>query len=1034
MKSKRPTKQGKSQQDSRALKAREWFSKGVQYINAGELPSAISAFGQAESIFRALIDERQLQFCREWAHTRMNAGNALSRLNRHEEALEHYEEAARVYQTLIAKGQNQLRPDWARNRMNAGVTLNNLYRPEEALKHFLQAIGQPQCRPELAHTRMNMGIALNNLNRPEEALKHYREAAKGYQALIATGQPQLRPNWARTRMNMGNALGNLNRAEEALKCYEEAAREYQTLIDEGQPQCRPEWAHTRMNMGNALGNLNRAEEALKHYQQAAEVFQALIDEGQTQFRPELAHTWMNAGNHINRAEEKLEHYREAADEYQALIAKGQNQFRLNLYLTLVNILEVQGRTEDAETVAHTCDHILDIWGCDDPIPVAWINFGPDLAALIGRNSLTAGFAARAERLAVQLIRALGGISPQHLGQFYPLAEEAFMHLLTTAIDREMWDLALTLVGTANAQRLVKLAQADLLHRAAQTDAPAELREYHEVYRRFAVLEILLNVRTGSSDARFTGGRSLDSTSGQPHAALYAEYTAVRRQLDHLEQTLQQQGLLPSLGTDLFDGAALRERLSPDEAVVILVWHGGGDEEQMPTDVLLLTRNSGQVLTIEALNNLSGQIDSIRKGLKREGRGLREGPQLEKAVQNPVMESAADLGSVDAQTQALTQALTRDFWEPVSRALDIIGKTKPKRRLWNFWKSSDENLADKIAKVWLIPTGQLHGLPWQASAPPGLRCRVVPAPWFMQQALSRQESPAPAIPTAENPLGILAYDAPTAVERKHGRQEKELFHLALEQTLIRAVWGEAVHPLIELEASHPPATFVALAGHGQSDADIPGAARVWVGLQDDGERRYVGFGDLWRTPLKLQSIYLSSCVVGMTREVNGEPMGLLSAGLLRGARYLVGWTMPVDDLGVALFSLLYHWAWREHQDPETALSVARQAFLSGDWPEAALVLARQHLGTHIKGIMNRYHESLPPRLREKDLKENHLFEALKDLARLITDSAEPFWQTLHQGILNEEELQTQANSLADELLARRHRFPFRYVGWFALGCG
>ena len=988
MKSKRPTKQGKSQQDSRALKAREWFSKGVQYINAGELPSAISAFGQAESIFRALIDERQLQFCREWAHTRMNAGNALSRLNRHEEALEHYEEAARVYQTLIAKGQNQLRPDWARNRMNAGVTLNNLYRPEEALKHFLQAIGQPQCRPELAHTRMNMGIALNNLNRPEEALKHYREAAKGYQALIATGQPQLRPNWARTRMNMGNALGNLN----------------------------------------------RAEEALKHYQQAAEVFQALIDEGQTQFRPELAHTWMNAGNHINRAEEKLEHYREAADEYQALIAKGQNQFRLNLYLTLVNILEVQGRTEDAETVAHTCDHILDIWGCDDPIPVAWINFGPDLAALIGRNSLTAGFAARAERLAVQLIRALGGISPQHLGQFYPLAEEAFMHLLTTAIDREMWDLALTLVGTANAQRLVKLAQADLLHRAAQTDAPAELREYHEVYRRFAVLEILLNVRTGSSDARFTGGRSLDSTSGQPHAALYAEYTAVRRQLDHLEQTLQQQGLLPSLGTDLFDGAALRERLSPDEAVVILVWHGGGDEEQMPTDVLLLTRNSGQVLTIEALNNLSGQIDSIRKGLKREGRGLREGPQLEKAVQNPVMESAADLGSVDAQTQALTQALTRDFWEPVSRALDIIGKTKPKRRLWNFWKSSDENLADKIAKVWLIPTGQLHGLPWQASAPPGLRCRVVPAPWFMQQALSRQESPAPAIPTAENPLGILAYDAPTAVERKHGRQEKELFHLALEQTLIRAVWGEAVHPLIELEASHPPATFVALAGHGQSDADIPGAARVWVGLQDDGERRYVGFGDLWRTPLKLQSIYLSSCVVGMTREVNGEPMGLLSAGLLRGARYLVGWTMPVDDLGVALFSLLYHWAWREHQDPETALSVARQAFLSGDWPEAALVLARQHLGTHIKGIMNRYHESLPPRLREKDLKENHLFEALKDLARLITDSAEPFWQTLHQGILNEEELQTQANSLADELLARRHRFPFRYVGWFALGCG
>jgi CHAT domain len=133
---------------------------------------------------------------------------------------------------------------------------------------------------------------------------------------------------------------------------------------------------------------------------------------------------------------------------------------------------------------------------------------------------------------------------------------------------------------------------------------------------------------------------------------------------------------------------------------------------------------------------------------------------------------------------------------------------------------------------------------------------------------------------------------------------------LEQTLIQAVWAEAVHPLTGLDASHPPAAFVALAGHGANDADIPGAARVWVRRQGDGERHYVGFGDLWRTPLNLQSIYLSSCVVGMTREVNGEPLGLLSASLLRGARYVVGWTVPVDDLGVALFSLLYHWAWRE----------------------------------------------------------------------------------------------------------------------------
>ena len=927
----------------------------------------------------------------------------------------------------------------------------------DALDYYQQAIeiyqklineGQLQFRSGLAEAMINFGNCISDIYHPKNSLQFYQKAIDIYQDLISEGQLQFRSGLATAMSSVADINGIKEIEEEKIdtfnnlerhKYYQQAIDIYQDLIAEGKIQFRESLAITLANKGyfGKFDSIEELEDNLAFCQKAIEIFQTLITEGQFQFHGSVAHILGNMGDMIADfiyPSKALYYYQQAIQIYQSLINKKLFIFKSSLYRIIGKIVRIYITEGDNKAAVYMIDYALNFFDFNDIVSLYFLDTMGLIAEQI-ENLTTSSSSTFIKKLAEQVIFSVSKIPPLYLEQFYPLAEGAINCLLIAAMNRKIWDLALSLVGTARAQRLVKLAQADLLNRAAQADDPAELCKYREVYQRFAELEILLNVESGYDQGAFTIGRASNADKADQYATLHAEYTDLRRQLDSLQQALQRQGLLPDLGNDLFDGAALRNQLSQDKVLMILFDHGVGDNKKS-TGVLLLTRESGQVLTINALPDLAEHLKRLTTKISSRGRGLRDGPQTREMVDDARMESGADLGSVDAETETLVQRLSEEFWKPIHDALGKMTKADgDHRRRWTFWKSTGQKpMNPQAGMVWLIPTGSLHGLPWQASAPPGLCCRVVPAPWFVREALNRLKSPI-AIPTAENPLGILAYDAKTVIERQHGTEEKELFHLALEQTLIQAVWGEAVHPLTGLNASHPPAAFVVLAGHGANDADIPGAARVWVGRQDDGERRYVGFGDLWRTPLNLQSIYLSSCVVGMTREVNGEPMGLLSAGLLRGARYLVGWTVPVDDLGVALFSLLYHWAWREHQDPETALVVARQVFLSGDWPEETLALARQHLGVHIKGIMSRYLEIPASRTTTK----RRLREVLEDLASLAAESAEPFIKILDQwrqlGIRSSiDELQLQAYHLADRLIVRRRELSFRYLAYFALGCG
>ncbi len=1003
-------------QDCRLNLALTRMNEGSALCNLNRPEEALTRYREAAGLCQTLIDKGH-DLRSDLALTRMSEGDALLRLNRPEEALARYRETTELYRGLIAAGQTRYRPDLARTRMNEGNALLNLNRSEEALACYREAVelyqtllaaGQTHYRLDLAHTRMNEGNALLRLNHPDEALARYREAVETYQTLVGEGQDCL-SELALTWMNEGNALHTLDRPNEALARYREAVGLYENLIAAGQLQYRPNLALTWMNEGNTIRALARPKESLVCYREAAELYRDLIDEGHIQYRPNLACTRMNEGFALftlNRSDEALARYREAADLYGNLITVGQSRYRLNLVNIRINegiALNSLQRPADA----HTCYQLaLDVWEGAEAMPADALDTAPYFAALIAVTRSAVGFAARVERLTQEVARALGGVAPQNLGRFYPSAEQAFTYLfwaaISAALDQQEWDLALTVIGTARAQRLAKLAQADLLRRSAREDDPAELRKYREVYHHIAELEIRLNVKAGPGGEGITsdhGGG--DEDAGQQYQTLYNEYTALRSKLDKLEQTLREQGLLPDLGAGLFDGAGLRQKLPPTAALLVLVEFGAPPAHF----VVVLTRDGGQVLTMEGGSDWTRRLERITETLKGQGRTLRDGPGGDtRTASAEANATAAPPELADAQTEALTEALAEQFWKPIQ---DVLG--------------------DEVKTVWLLPTGDLHGLPWQASAPPDWHCRLAPAPWFVHQALDAPAA-APLCPTAAAPLDVLAYAAPDS--------DKELLHMALEERGMRAIWEDAAHALAGLDrVPAPPPAHLVLGGHGDSDAAIPGAARIWVG-REGGEPRYVGFGELWNAPYRfLLSLYFSSCVVGRTREVNGEPLGLISAGLLRGARYLVGWSVPVDDLGAALFALLYHWLWRDCADPEAALTRARSAFLTGAWPAAAVEWAQPLLAAHLRDLLVEWIK-IPSR---QNVRKERLRKVLCNLYKGFGESPDVLdsWEIQlnawrQRGAVNAASV--AAETLATRILDRRAEFPFRYVGHFALGFG
>jgi tetratricopeptide (TPR) repeat protein len=258
-----------------AVMEREYYTRALEEIERNEEDPRFKAyFDEIENCREQKDHVSALEYAEKLVASRGEAkdwlekGRCLSRLKRHDEALEcldkaiekdanyarnwnrsglvyirdvlqQYNEALVSLDKAIALDANY-QSAWA----NRGYVLNNLERYDEALASYDRAI---ELDSNDRWTWKNRAILLKNLKRYDEALASYDRVI------------ELDSNDGWTWENRGDVLNNLKRYDEALASYDRAIE-----LDSND-----RW--TWENRGDVLNNLKRYDEALASYDRAIEL-------------------------------------------------------------------------------------------------------------------------------------------------------------------------------------------------------------------------------------------------------------------------------------------------------------------------------------------------------------------------------------------------------------------------------------------------------------------------------------------------------------------------------------------------------------------------------------------------------------------------------------------------------------------------------------------------------------------------------------------------------------------------------------------
>jgi len=159
-------------------------------------------------------------------------GEAYSRLNLHNDAIEAYRFGLRINPKDIS--------DWN----NLGLAYMALNRYNESIEAYRQAL---RIDPKHANSWYNLGNAYDELMRYDDATEAYRKAVR------------INPKKANVWNNLGITYGQLNRHGDAIEAHRQAVR-----IDPKDATC---W----YNLGNAYVSLKRYNDAVDAYLQAVRI-------------------------------------------------------------------------------------------------------------------------------------------------------------------------------------------------------------------------------------------------------------------------------------------------------------------------------------------------------------------------------------------------------------------------------------------------------------------------------------------------------------------------------------------------------------------------------------------------------------------------------------------------------------------------------------------------------------------------------------------------------------------------------------------
>ncbi len=162
-----------------------YIGRGILYGAAGGTLRAVRDFHQAVTRLEAWIAEDPAPALLEQLATAYGArGNAFSREERYEEAVEELNKAAALREQLLRNNQLEKPSDLARVYLNRGTAYNAMGNYEKAVADYTQAIGlrgasggdQKDKAMELARAYRNRGVVYGKMGRDDREAEDYTRA------------------------------------------------------------------------------------------------------------------------------------------------------------------------------------------------------------------------------------------------------------------------------------------------------------------------------------------------------------------------------------------------------------------------------------------------------------------------------------------------------------------------------------------------------------------------------------------------------------------------------------------------------------------------------------------------------------------------------------------------------------------------------------------------------------------------------------------------------------------------------------------
>ena len=799
------------------------------------------------------------------------------------------------------------------------ICLGETGRADEALPHcerlhrqYEQELGARH--PETLTMLLNLASCLTVLGRPAEALPLFEQGLEGRRS--RGGQDAATFSALR---HMGECLGNLGRHAEALACFEEAHEGLRRLRGESHPDTLIAQRGQAVNLlaldrgEAALPLLHHAYQRLRETQGGEHLY-ALV------FQHDLAVCLERTG-HVDEA---LSQYRSVVGNLEAI--HGADHPRTLLARNnLAECLAGQNRLREAASLhRETAKRLRRLLGASHPDTlVSQANACQSLGRL--------GEPGQAWAELKGLLDAL---------QVLPQPSERWLCAFNSALQT----FAL-LVGRERVQTRWKAVFAGLdraLRECLDLQAPEQLavaretaKGFYDAYTGFCLvwdeldpLPIALAGKHGRKVAAMAAEiAAQDGPAGDGSLGRYSELRTELRQLalelsqrdkdfalsetpeTGSQQAADQVARLARYKTLLAEYQALRRSLGPFAAAP------PAELEELAIPALQRELTANQCLGLLFPLTLPAGESMWLLVIFRDSRQLLPMGWLE--TRNP--ESAAQvlcgvIGDRYAFPDKADEAPVPHRADPADMAAWVRDR---------FWPAVRSSL-QPVTEFHLVTHGTTHTWPFDEGCPPGVALFRYPG-LAAFHGLRR----APTLPHPEPQHALLtrchdALDGPRPIPLVNA-----------EVTMARQLWLGTGSEDTGKSVDRPLCALIACHGH-HDDRD---PALAWL---QPGPVERLDFQAILqrRWPPVL---FLSACLAGrITEDPDGDPLGLISAFFLAGARVVIAAMQPVPDLYMQLLSTLFFQTWiRESTHPVHALRIAKHRLRTGDWYPETGELLRQH---------------------------------------------------------------------------------------------